>query len=404
MIQRTRAGGDEIDVGEELERQQVEGERGAADVEARRSRLPGARPFLLVTGAVVLLVGGYATYEAVKHSGDARIAAEQKEKSQLVANKLPAIKASRSPSPVDGSQVAVDGTTATVPALTAAPIVPTDGAAIATVPPPSATAVTPKPTKRELLLTRRLGGGFGADAGGSSGGRVVADTSQAGPGPNGTADPESFQARLQPVKLASSRAGKLGNREFLITKGTMIDCGLGTRLDSSVPGLVSCYVTRDVWSDAGHVILIPRNSFITGSYSKGVALGQHRLFVSWDRLKTPEGVIIDIDSPGTDALGGAGLPGKVDSHFWARYGGAVMLSVLTDVLQAGIAVAGNAVQSAGTTNLNTTSQTSSSLATTALQQSLGIAPTLLKNQGDRVNIFVARDLDFSGIYVLKPGE
>ena len=234
--------------------------------------------------------------------------------------------------------------------------------------------------------------------GDQSGGGSSGDAAQLAAHSNSAGDPDSLQGRLQPVKLAGSRAGKLGDRNFLVTKGSMIDCGLDTRLDSTVPGMVSCYVTRDVWSASGQVILIPRNSMVTGSYSRGIAQGQSRIFVSWDRVETPEGVIVDVDSPGADALGGAGLPGKVNSHFAARFGGAIMLSVLSDALQAGIA----SVSKSGTTSINTTNSTTEELANTALQNSINIPPTLYKNQGDRVNIFVARDLDFSSIYALKP--
>jgi type IV secretion system protein VirB10 len=37
----------------------------------------------------------------------------------------------------------------------------------------------------------------------------------------------------------------------------------------------------------------------------------------------------------------------------------------------------------------------------ALQNSVGIPPTLRKAQGAEVSIFVAQDLDFSGVYRLR---
>ena len=37
----------------------------------------------------------------------------------------------------------------------------------------------------------------------------------------------------------------------------------------------------------------------------------------------------------------------------------------------------------------------------ALEQSINIPPTLNKNHGELVNIFVARDVDFSSVYQLR---
>jgi type IV secretion system protein VirB10 len=41
------------------------------------------------------------------------------------------------------------------------------------------------------------------------------------------------------------------------------------------------------------------------------------------------------------------------------------------------------------------------VADTALQASINIPPTLEKNQGDHIAIFVAHDLDFSDVYNLR---
>ncbi|MNW15622.1 Type IV secretion system protein virB10 [compost metagenome] len=41
-------------------------------------------------------------------------------------------------------------------------------------------------------------------------------------------------------------------------------------------------------------------------------------------------------------------------------------------------------------------------ATTVLENTIKIPPTLYRNQGGRVGIYVARDLDFSSVYELRP--
>ncbi len=45
--------------------------------------------------------------------------------------------------------------------------------------------------------------------------------------------------------------------------------------------------------------------------------------------------------------------------------------------------------------------TSQNVATEALKGSIGIAPTITKHQGDRIQILVARDLDFRQVYQLR---
>ena len=61
-------------------------------------------------------------------------------------------------------------------------------------------------------------------------------------------------------------------------------------------------------------------------------------------------------------------------------------------LQAGVA----AVSPQGSTNINTGSI--DSVAAESLRNSVNIRPTLTKNQGELVSIFVARDLDFNQVY------
>jgi type IV secretion system protein VirB10 len=57
-------------------------------------------------------------------------------------------------------------------------------------------------------------------------------------------------------------------------------------------------------------------------------------------------------------------------------------------------------QSSGSNNISfgNTSAASQSMATEALKATINIPPTLIKNQGDSINIFVARDLDFRSVY------
>ncbi|MDE8420557.1 type IV secretion protein, partial [Klebsiella pneumoniae] len=77
---------------------------------------------------------------------------------------------------------------------------------------------------------------------------------------------------------------------------------------------------HDVYSENGRVVLLDKGTKVLGQYSGGIAQGQARLFVLWTRALTPRGVAIDLGSPAADSLGRAGLPGGVDTQFWARFG------------------------------------------------------------------------------------
>lgn len=209
---------------------------------------------------------------------------------------------------------------------------------------------------------------------------------------------DGLGAKLKPTALDGSRASLIADRNMFITKGTFLDCALETAISSQVPGMTSCRLTRDVYSTSGKVLLLDRGSRIVGQYQSGLQRGQARIFVLWNRIETPSGVVVNLDSPGTDALGRSGHSGYVDSHFWERFGGAIMMSLIDDF---GTYLANEASDSNGQVQFGNTSEAASDAAGIALENSINIPPTLVKHQGDHINVFVARDLDFRGVYDLK---
>ena len=191
--------------------------------------------------------------------------------------------------------------------------------------------------------------------------------------------------------MPPARASELPTQRLLLAKGAFIDCTLETAIDSSLPGMTTCVTATDTFSVDGKVVLLERGSKLIGETRGQVQQGIARLFVLWTEARTPTGVIVPLASPGTDALGRSGLDGAVDRHFWQRFGAAILISMVDA-----------AVQSAqhSTTVVYDTS-TSQNVATEALKGSIGIAPTITKNQGDRIQILVARDLDFRQVYQLR---
>jgi type IV secretion system protein VirB10 len=220
-----------------------------------------------------------------------------------------------------------------------------------------------------------------------------------GPAASGTG---SIGGLLTPSDTPKVQAGLLGDRNLILPKGRAIDCALTVRVINEVAGMATCVLNSDVYSDNGRVVLLERGSEAVGEYAATMAQGQRRLFLLWTRVKTPTGVVINLNSPAADALGTSGLVGYVDNHWWDRLGAAFMLSLVQDGIGLATAAQANAsgAQSLGIYQHSAT--TGNRMAELILQSTINIKPTLYKNQGDRGTIFVARDLDFSTVYELQP--
>ncbi|GAJ95567.1 type IV secretion system protein VirB10 [Rhizobium rhizogenes] len=217
--------------------------------------------------------------------------------------------------------------------------------------------------------------------------------------PNGEVATENdLSIRMKPTELQPSRATLLPHPDFMVTQGTIIPCILQTAIDTNLAGYVKCVLPQDVRGATNNVVLLDRGTTVVGEIQRGLQQGDARVFVLWDRAETPDHAMISLASPSADELGRSGLPGMVDNHFWQRFSGAMLLSVVQGAFQAASTYGSN---SGGGMSFNSFQNNGEQTADTALKATINIPPTLKKNQGDKVSIFVARDLDFSGIYQLR---
>jgi type IV secretion system protein VirB10 len=211
-----------------------------------------------------------------------------------------------------------------------------------------------------------------------------------------------FGGQLQGSATPRVAASMLGNRSLTLPKGTAFTCALKTKVISATSGLVGCQVQRNVFSDDGRVLLIERGSHMDGEYRIGsVRPGTVRIPVLWTRIRTPNGVTVDIDSPGTGQLGESGIDGYVDNRWFERIGAAMLLSLIDDSVKLVIQNQANDTQ-ANTVVLPSTTANTSKLAEKVLDSTINIPPLIYQNQGGIVGIYAARDVDFSSVYELKP--
>ena len=192
-------------------------------------------------------------------------------------------------------------------------------------------------------------------------------------------------------------ATRLSDTGLIVPQGAVAPAILETAINSDLPGFVRAVVSRDVRGFDGSTVLIPRGSKLIGQYKSGVAAGQSRAFVIWSRLITPTGVSVDLGSPAADRLGRGGLEGETNSHFFQRFGGSMLLSVLT----AGLDTIGSHGSGGGAIVIASPQQ-ATNIASIALQKRIDIPDTITVPQGAPIRVFIARDLDFSAVMRKAP--
>ncbi|MBE7248599.1 TrbI/VirB10 family protein [Roseomonas mucosa] len=219
--------------------------------------------------------------------------------------------------------------------------------------------------------------------------------------PSGTAEPDdALSSRLRPSRMAAARATVLRNPELTVPMGTRIACIPEMPIDSTVAGFFSCITPVDVRGSTGTVVLMERGTRIVGEVRSGLARGSRRLFVVMTQALTPGGVQMELNSPGADVMGQAGLDGEVDSHFFERFRGAMLLAFLDTGLQAAATVASNALNNGSGVTFNQFQSGGQRATSQALEADINIPSTLRRNQGEPMTVFVARNLDFSDVYRL----
>jgi type IV secretion system protein VirB10 len=395
----------------------VAGERGIPPrnpFQSMQSRVTGV---LTVTLMVVLAAGLLTWYYSgaiTRHAREHRSAqAEQQRKAQGDST-LPPLGPFRMPpapavSPHESAVEQVLGPPPPPPIdLPQMPIVTANPYAT-----PVAMASAPPPkTPAQLALDRRLAGPVLTKApadtatplanaygeGGGPPGSMTLGNSGGSRGSESDNDPRgmTLASQLRPTETPAVRARVLPTQRFLLPKGAFIDCTLETAISSSLPGMTTCVTATDTFGADGAVVMLERGTKLVGETRGTVQQGSPRLFVLWTEARTPTGVVVPLASPGTDELGRSGLSGSIDRHWWDRFGAAILITVIDGAVQASTRARG----SGSTVEINPSG--ASDVMTEVLRGTLSIPPTIDKPQGDRIQILVARDVDFRSVYALRP--
>src|SRR5436190_18117583 len=195
-------------------------------------------------------------------------------------------------------------------------------------------------------------------------------------------------------KAETVEANRIVHPDYTIASGELLPAVLETAINSDLPGIVRAVVSQPTYSYTGAQALIPSGSRLIGQYSSAVIQGQNRVMVIWNRIILPNGITVQLNSPGIDDLGRAGQGAdSVNTHFFARFGESALLSLIG----AGAATAGVNNQDQNNSSAQyrmAISQSFQQSAEQSLQGTLAIKPTLHIHQGTSIHVFVARDLSF----------
>jgi type IV secretion system protein VirB10 len=215
----------------------------------------------------------------------------------------------------------------------------------------------------------------------------------AGAGSPGAATP----ARSFPATTAVQPPMQWPSLSWLLPKGASLDCTLETAIDSTLSGMTTCVTAVDVFGADGQQVVLPRGTQLVGETRGTVRAGQARVQVLWTEARTPTGIMVALASPGTDPLGRAGLPGQVDRQFGERFGAAVLLSIIEGAISAAVAS-----QQSHSGAVYISPSAAPDVMTEMLKETSGMPPRIVKAQGDRVAVLVARNIDFQSVY-RRPG-
>ena len=190
-----------------------------------------------------------------------------------------------------------------------------------------------------------------------------------------------------------------------ITQGKIISAVLESAIDTDVQNQVRAVVSRDIYSDMGKNILIPKGSRVIGSYQAVTSATVARLDIVWTRIIRADGLNITLSANSADRLGRGGVPGELDNKYTQMIKNAFLSSVVT------IGSAALVDKITDTVTTTTTTGTETATTTSATNQAIIDAtqnfgdemqsivdalkeesPTIRIAQGTKLNIVVNQDL------------
>ena len=137
-------------------------------------------------------------------------------------------------------------------------------------------------------------------------------------------------------KSDNSQIVKIQSLEYTLGRGKFIDAVLETPVDTEIGGEIRAIISRDVFSESGNIILIPKGSRVFGKYSTGANSIYGRVDIAWDRVDLVSGYRLKLDGLGVDNLGKKGIEGRLDNKYTEQMANAVLVSAFNILVAQGV--------------------------------------------------------------------
>lgn len=221
--------------------------------------------------------------------------------------------------------------------------------------------------------------------------------------PGGSSDDQNMQgekrdfARERGAEFPYVKATLLAPLSpYEIKAGTLLPAILITGINSDLPGQLVAQLRENVYDTVtGNYLLIPQGTRLIGEYDSKVAFGQERVLIVWTRLIMPNGSSLKLEGmPGADLSGYAGATGKVNNHYGKLVTGVVLGSIIGAGAQVAVGGQGapNVPASFGQMAVSGAAQNINQSAQQHTNKVLNMQPTIEVAPGDKINVFVTKDM------------
>lgn len=283
---------------------------------------------------------------------------------------------------------------------------------------PAEVVKTPKDRKLDgsvvVVVNTQAGSSHGASSTGRSAGSEHAQTGSSAPPGAAPEDSElaagggnSYRSRgslssLSRTPGGTARAYLAPDGKYLLRNNTYARCALYTEVITEHESRMACYLVSPLYSSDGSTLIADAGARMTGEQRIEMKPGQAQVFTQWNDLEVESGqpgvpsVRAQFAAMGTGPMGSSGTKGWIDNKTLERYGGAIVLTGVKDLLQA----LSNTTQRNGGSGytINNSEQNVEDMATKTLDANININPVGYLLPGTIINVTIARDIDFSPVY------